>query len=155
MFSAKRNSSNVHDYQNFFVILPPRTNHIIAMQQMRHLIYIVTLALLIAGCANDAKGPSDGEGQRVSQPVDTLYTCDAAMMIFAFQPVRALQILDSAVLVGHVSRVQADQCRARIYTEFLSGPGHKYWYISFPAFFILMTGLALFVFWLIKKFEKH
>ena len=86
------------------------------MQQMRHLIFIVTLALLIAGCANDAKGLNDGEGQRVSQPVDTLYTCDAAMMIFAFQPVRALQILDSAVLVGHVSRVQADQCRARIYS---------------------------------------
>jgi len=41
------------------------------------------------------------------------------------------------------------------FTEFLSGPGHKYWYISFPAFFFLMTGLALFVFWLIKKFEKH
>jgi len=41
------------------------------------------------------------------------------------------------------------------FTEFLSGPSHKYWYISFPLFFILMTGLALFVFWLIKKFEKH
>ena len=41
------------------------------------------------------------------------------------------------------------------FTEFLSGPNHKYWYVSFPAFFILMTGLALFVFWLIKKFEKH
>ena len=41
------------------------------------------------------------------------------------------------------------------FTEFLSGPNHKYWYLSFPLFFILMTGLALFVFWLIKKFEKH
>jgi len=41
------------------------------------------------------------------------------------------------------------------FTEFLSGPGHKYWYVSFPVFFVLMTGLALFVFWLIKKFEKH
>ena len=29
------------------------------------------------------------------------------------------------------------------------------WYVSYPLFFILMTGLALFVFWLIKKFEKH
>ena len=41
------------------------------------------------------------------------------------------------------------------FTEFLSGPGHKYWYVSFPVFFILMTALAFFVFWLIKKFEKH
>ena len=41
------------------------------------------------------------------------------------------------------------------FTEFLSGPNHRYWYVSFPVFFILMTGLALFVFWLIKKFEKH
>ena len=41
------------------------------------------------------------------------------------------------------------------FTEFLSGPNHKYWYVSYPLFFILMTGLALFVFWLIKKFEKH
>ncbi len=41
------------------------------------------------------------------------------------------------------------------FTEFLSGPQHKYWYVSFPVFFVLMTGLAFFVFWLIKKFEKH
>ena len=41
------------------------------------------------------------------------------------------------------------------FTEFLSGPNHRYWYVSFPVFFILMTGLALFVVWLIKKFEKH
>ncbi|MBP5586010.1 MAG: magnesium transporter CorA family protein [Lentisphaeria bacterium] len=41
------------------------------------------------------------------------------------------------------------------FTEFLSGPNHRYWYVSFPVFFVLMTGLALFVFWLIKKFEKH
>ena len=41
------------------------------------------------------------------------------------------------------------------FTKFLSGPDEKYWYLSFPIFFILMTGLALFVFWLIKKFEKH
>ena len=41
------------------------------------------------------------------------------------------------------------------FTEFLSGPQHKYWYVSFPVFFVLMTGLALFVFWLIKKFEKN
>ena len=41
------------------------------------------------------------------------------------------------------------------FTEFLSGPNHKYWYLSFPIFFVLMTVLAVFVFWLIKKFEKH
>ena len=41
------------------------------------------------------------------------------------------------------------------FTAFFSGDKGRYWYISFPVFFVLMTGLALFVFWLIKKFEKH
>ena len=40
------------------------------------------------------------------------------------------------------------------FTDFFCRTGFK-WYISYPLFFILMTGLALFVFWLIKKFEKH
>ena len=40
------------------------------------------------------------------------------------------------------------------FTDFFCRSGLR-WYISYPLFFILMTGLALFVFWLIKKFEKH
>ena len=40
------------------------------------------------------------------------------------------------------------------FTDFFCRSGLK-WYFSYPLFFILMTGLALFVFWLIKKFEKH
>ncbi len=33
--------------------------------------------------------------------------------------------------------------------------GAENWYIFFPAFFILMAGLAFFVYWLIKRFERH
>lgn len=41
------------------------------------------------------------------------------------------------------------------FTDFFCNKVGVPWYISFTIFFILMTGLALFVFWLIKKFEKH
>ena len=41
------------------------------------------------------------------------------------------------------------------FTDFFCKNIRVPWYLSFTVFFILMTGLALFVFWLIKKFEKH
>ena len=41
------------------------------------------------------------------------------MIIYAYQPVRALQIIDSAVNLGNLSQWQADMCRARIYSSTL------------------------------------
>ena len=41
------------------------------------------------------------------------------------------------------------------FTDFFCNKVGVPWYVSFTIFFVLMTGLALFVFWLIKKFEKH
>lgn len=37
------------------------------------------------------------------------------MSIYGYQPERALQIVDSGVIVGNMTELQADQCRARIY----------------------------------------
>lgn len=41
-------------------------------------------------------------------PTDTAYTQQAAMAVYGYQPVRALRIIDSAVIVGNFSEVRAD-----------------------------------------------
>ena len=46
---------------------------------------------------------------------DTIHTLRAAMSIYGYQPEQALQIIDSALIVGNIDEVQAEQCRARIY----------------------------------------
>ena len=38
------------------------------------------------------------------------------MNIYGYQPIRALQIIDSAIIVGNISEPQASLCRARIYS---------------------------------------
>ena len=43
------------------------------------------------------------------------------MEVYAYQPERALQIIDSAVIVGNISKVWADGLRARIYSWTLMG----------------------------------
>ena len=52
----------------------------------------------------------------VPQASDTLYTWRAAMQVYGYQPERALQIIDSAVIVGNMSEVWADANRARVYS---------------------------------------
>ncbi|MBQ8453852.1 MAG: hypothetical protein IJ537_00700, partial [Bacteroidaceae bacterium] len=51
------------------------------------------------------------------QPTDTTYTQKAAMAVYGYQPERALQIIDSAVIVGNLSEVRAEVERARIYSK--------------------------------------
>lgn len=83
------------------------------MQSSRYIFYILTLvAVLMAGCSGTGKGTDNG---RATQTGDTIYTAQAAMSIYGYQPERALQIVDSAVIVGNLSEVRADICRARIY----------------------------------------
>jgi len=50
------------------------------------------------------------------QPSDTLYTQEAAMEAYAFDPDRALLIIDSAEIVGNMSAVDADVLRAKVYS---------------------------------------
>ena len=84
------------------------------MRQALHLIiYIVVMSLVLVGCNGKDKNTGNC---REPQASDTLYTWRAAMQVYGYQPERALQIIDSAVIVGNMSEVQADVNRARVYS---------------------------------------
>ena len=84
------------------------------MRQTIHLIvFIAIAALLMVGCTGKGK---DTASSREPQASDTLYTWRAAMQVYGYQPERALQIIDSAVIVGNMSEVWADVNRARVYS---------------------------------------
>ena len=67
--------------------------------------------MMMVGCTGN------GGTQQAEQPQDTTYTQQAAMLIYDYDPVRALRIVDSAVIVGNLSDWQADKNRARIYSQ--------------------------------------
>ena len=73
---------------------------------------MAVMSLMMMGCTGKApslSGLAEGEA-------DTIYTWRAAMQVYGYQPERALQIIDSAVIVGNMSEVQADVNRARVYS---------------------------------------
>ena len=70
------------------------------------------LAAVLSGCT----GSVGMKGEESKQPTDTFYTRQFAMSIYGYQPERALQIIDSALIVGNITETQAEQCRARIYS---------------------------------------
>ena len=72
----------------------------------------MAVLVLTLGCTGSDKR---AENKR-PQPTDTVYTQRAAMAVYGYDPVRALQIIDSAVIVGNLSEVRADVERARIYS---------------------------------------
>ena len=76
-------------------------------------IFIAIAAILMVGCAGKDK---DTTSSRKPQDCDTLYTWRAAMKVYGYQPERALQIIDSAVILGNMSEVQAEVNRARVYS---------------------------------------
>ena len=79
-------------------------------------IIVFMLALLVlVGCTGQCI--RSGEGLGVSKPSDTLYTEKAAMSVYALQPERALQIIDSAELLGNLTVVKADYLRALVYSR--------------------------------------
>ena len=82
----------------------------------KHLTLLSLLFSVLAICCTEEGKNHDrtlGRGH-IPQPSDTLYTQQAAMNIYAYQPIKALQIIDSAVVVGNVSAVRADIIRMRI-----------------------------------------
>lgn len=90
----------------------------------RYIIYsfIAVFALLTCCTGMDKGSLPIGKSKKIgflSKKADTIYTQQAAMAIYAYQPKRALQILDSAVIVGNISQWQAEMCRARIYSSTL------------------------------------
>ena len=76
-------------------------------------LFVLLLVILTAACTG--RNPQSVKESR--QPQDTVYTQQAAMAIYDYDPVRALQIIDSAVIVGNLSEVWGDFCRARIYGQ--------------------------------------
>lgn len=73
--------------------------------------FYVLAAALMVGC--------NGTDRRDSrhQATDTIYTQQAAMSIYAYLPERALRIIDSAIIVGNMSKWRADLLRTRIYSS--------------------------------------
>lgn len=85
-----------------------------AMARYRRYIYIIGIAVLaIMGCT----GENNDSKKYARQPKDTVHTAEKAMAVFEYDPVRALEIVDSAVIVGNLPDWWADFYRARIYSS--------------------------------------
>ena len=82
------------------------------MKKASYVLLLVVATLIMVGCAE--KNPQAAKSDRKKLPTDTLYTRQAAMAVYAYQPELALRIIDSAVIVGNLSELRADMCRARI-----------------------------------------
>ena len=88
---------------------------------MRHhlainiILVVATIITLMTGCNGRVKT------NQTQQPQDTIYTQKAAMLVYDYDPVQALQIIDSAVIVGNLSDWRADKNRTRIYSQTMMG----------------------------------
>ena len=71
-------------------------------QTFQLILYVAVATVLTAGCTGK-RSQTEGESARQPQPTDTLYTAEKALMVYDYEPERALQIIDSAVIVGNVS----------------------------------------------------
>ncbi len=80
---------------------------------MRPYIYIIMVAAILLASAGCKSG--DEDHKRAPQAADSLYTAAYAMTFADTEPERALQLIDSARLVGNLSDVRADIQRARVY----------------------------------------
>lgn len=105
-------------------------NHTKAMRQydcgvvtgrgLLRIFYLLFMGILMmVSCTDSPHSSKNQRTARVPQASDSLYTRQAAMNIFAYQPQRALQILDSAVIVGNISPWFADLMRTKIYSSSL------------------------------------
>lgn len=84
------------------------------MKKLLILANLIVSTLLLASCT----GKSDM--QREPQPSDTLYTPEAAMRVFDYEPERALVIIDSALIVGNIDEDLAQLLRAKVYSQSLA-----------------------------------
>ena len=84
-------------------------NSIVLMPLRRYLLlYITTAAILMVGCTGNGT-------KHVPQERDTLYTEKAAMDVYGTQPERALEIIDSAEIVGNLTEERASLLRAKVF----------------------------------------
>ena len=84
---------------------------IMAKRLYTYIIIVAAIVLSITGCTDGKQGMVQSR-----LPHDTLYTEQKAIAVYGYDPVRALQIVDSAVIVGNMSSWRADKNRARIYS---------------------------------------
>lgn len=77
-------------------------------------IILSILVIMLSGCTGG--GSSDKGSGHLALPSDSLYTQETAMEAYAFDPDRALLIIDSAEIVGNMSAVDADVLRAKVYS---------------------------------------
>ena len=77
-----------------------------------YIMLVATIVLSITGCMDRNRGATASR-----HPKDTLYTEQQAMEVYDYDPVRALEIMDSAVIVGNLPDWWADFYRARIYSS--------------------------------------
>ena len=84
----------------------------------KHTLYLFIIYTVLAVSCTKAykKVESTLSVDDVSESVNTRYTQQAAMNIYGYQPIKALQIVDSAVVVGNMSEVRANIVRSRIYS---------------------------------------
>ena len=92
------------------------------MKRTLYIFYIVVVAMIVSCNRTDTGGTSSNGWGDTRDEADTIYTQQAAMSIYPYQPKRALQIIDSAVIVGNISKTRADMLRARVYS---SSPMHE------------------------------
>lgn len=84
------------------------------MKQVVHLIIIICIALLtLAGCGGNKSV------RQVPHLGNTPYQQDSVLVTYATNPVRALNLLDSALLLGHISDYRGQFIRAKIYSKSL------------------------------------
>jgi len=84
---------------------------------MKQLLYtlLISLAVLTMSCTNNNKLYHE------LRRSDTLYTAKAAMDVYDYNPTRALLIIDSAEIVGNMSRDLASYYRAKVFTMTFEG----------------------------------
>lgn len=85
------------------------------MPRIHQTIYLCILCLvttIVVGCT----GRGDDKQRGMPQPLDSLNAIQKAMEVYDYQPKRALQIIDSAVMAGNLGRTEADFFRARVYS---------------------------------------
>lgn len=87
--------------------------------KLRFILYILlgsAVFFIMAGCSEKENA------KRKPQPSDTLYTEEKAMAVYANDLEQALQIIDSAKQVGHLTAQRADLLRATVYSRTLNTP---------------------------------
>lgn len=72
--------------------------------------------VLAASCTGSDGNVNISRDGNTSKSADTLYTQQMAMSIYGYHPLKALQIIDSAVILGNMSHVRANLLKSRIYS---------------------------------------